>query len=106
MRAVCIERHLAHPMRLVFHLPLPSDHCEQARGRCPLGAQAGDAIDHFHPFLACFLEQDMTSKLKDLREPGPSAVAYERRTRREITLLDAPMPQVDRPRCVLPVADG
>src|SRR5215469_12702636 len=48
----------------------------------------------------------MTSKLKDLREPGPIAVADERRTRREITLLDAPMAQVDRPRCVLPVADG
>src|SRR5438874_8593060 len=48
----------------------------------------------------------MTSQLKDLREPGPIAVAYEGRTRRDITLLDAPMAKVDRPRWVLPIADG
>src|SRR5215475_256600 len=47
----------------------------------------------------------MTSQLKDLREPGPIAVAYEGLTRREIALLDTPMAQVDRPRCVLPIAD-
>jgi hypothetical protein len=48
----------------------------------------------------------MTSQLKDLREPGPIAVAYEGRTRRELTRLAAPMAKVDRPRCVLPIADG
>src|SRR5262249_10345621 len=92
-------------MRLVFNLPLPSYQGEQALGRGPLGAQARDSIDHFHPCLACFLEHDMTSQLKDLREPGPIAVAYEGLTRREIALLDTPMAQVDRPRCVLPIAD-
>src|SRR4030095_8467943 len=93
-------------MRLVCNLPLPSDQCEQALGSCPLGAQARDSIEHFHPFLACFLEHDMTSQRKDLREPGPIAVADEGLTRREIALLDAPMAQVDRPRCVLTLADG
>src|SRR5215472_18183690 len=93
-------------MRLVFNLPLPSDQGEQALGSGPLGAQARDSIDHFHPFLACFLEHNMPSQLKDLREPGPIAVADEGLTRREIALLDAPMAKVDRPRCVLPIADG
>src|SRR2546425_10947851 len=93
-------------MRLVFNLPLPSYQCEQALGRCPLGAQARDSIDHFHPFLARFLEHDMPAQLKDLREPGPSAVAYESLTRREIALLDAPMAKVDRPRRGLAVANG
>src|SRR4029453_14749366 len=93
-------------MRLVFNLPLPSDQGEQALGCGPLGTQARDAIDHFHPFLARFLAHDVTSKLKDLREPGPLAVAYEGLTRREIALLDAPMAQVDRPRRGLAVANG
>ena len=48
----------------------------------------------------------MTSQLKDLREPGPIAVAYEGRTRRDMTLLDAPVAKVDRPRWVLPIPDG
>jgi hypothetical protein len=52
------------------------------------------------------VEHARTSKLKDLREPGPIAGADEGRTRRAITLLDAPMAKVDRPRCVLPIADG
>jgi len=47
-----------------------------------------------------------TSKLKDLREPGPIAVAYEGLTRSDIALLDAPMAQVDRPRRGLAVANG
>jgi hypothetical protein len=33
----------------------------------------------------------MPSQLKDLREPGPIAVADEGLTRREIALLDASM---------------
>src|SRR5678815_1761124 len=93
-------------MRLVFNLPLPSDQCEQALGSCPLGAQARDSIDHFHPFLACFLEHDMTSQLKDLREPGPIAVAYEGLTRRDIALLDAPMADIDCACGLLTVARG
>jgi hypothetical protein len=47
----------------------------------------------------------MTSKFKDLREPGPIAVASEGRTRREIALLNAPMAQVDRLRHGLVVAN-
>src|SRR2546427_4692792 len=93
-------------MRLVLNLPLPSHQCEQALGCCPLGAQARDSIDHFHPFLARFLEHDVTSQLKDLRQPGPIAVAYEGLTRRDIALLDAPMAKVDSPRGGLAVADG
>src|SRR5262247_1399470 len=93
-------------MRLVLNLPLPSYQSEQALGCGPLGAQARHSIDHFQLFLARFLEQHVTSKLKDLRQPGPIAVAYEGRTRRETALLDAPMAQVDRPRCGLAVAKG
>jgi hypothetical protein len=93
-------------MRLVLNLPLPSYQCEQALGGGPLGAQARDSIDHFHPFLARFLEHDVTSKLKDLREPGPLAVAYEGLTRRDIALLDAPMAKVDSPCRGLAVANG
>ena len=48
----------------------------------------------------------MTSKFKDLREPGPIAVADEGLTGRDIALLDAPMAQVDRPRRGLAVANG
>src|SRR6516165_4183310 len=47
----------------------------------------------------------MTAQLKDLREPGPIAVADEGLTRRELALLDAPMAQVDRPRRRLMVTD-
>ena len=95
LRAVFIERHIAHPMRLVLNLPLPAYQGKQALRRGPLGAQAGDPIDHFHPFLARFGEHDVTSQLKDLREPGPITVADEGRTRRDIALLDAPMAEVD-----------
>jgi hypothetical protein len=52
------------------------------------------------------LKHDVTSKLEDLREPGPIAVAYEGRTRRAIALLDAPMAQVDRLRRGLAVPNG
>src|SRR4029453_231219 len=97
LRAVLIERHIADPMRLVLNLPLPSYQGEQALGGCPLGAQARDTIHYFHPFLARLLEHHVTAQLKDLRQPGPIAVAYEGLTRREIALLDAPMAQVDRP---------
>ena len=69
-------------------------------------AQARDAIDHFHPFLARFLEHDLTSQLKDLREPGPIAVADEGLTRREIALLYTPMAKIDCPRRALAVANG
>src|SRR5215831_5304203 len=48
----------------------------------------------------------MTSKLKDLRESGPMAVADESLTRREMALLDAPMTKVDRLRRGLAVANG
>jgi hypothetical protein len=48
----------------------------------------------------------MTSQRKDLREPGPIAVADEGRTRREMALLDAPMAKGNCPRWVLPIADG
>ncbi len=48
----------------------------------------------------------MTPQLKDLRQPGPIAVAYQGLTRRDIALLDAPMANVHRARGVLPVADG
>src|SRR5262245_10229787 len=93
-------------MRLVLNLPLPSYQGEQALGRGPLGAQAGDSIDHFYSFLACLWEHHMPSKLKDLREPGPIAVADEGITRREMTLFDAPMAKVDRLRRGLAVANG
>src|SRR4029453_3733897 len=93
-------------MRLVLNLPMPSDQGEQALGGCPLGAQARDTIHYFHPLLARLLEHDVTSQLKDLRQPGPIAVAYESLTRREIALLDAPMAKVDRPRRGLAGPDG
>jgi hypothetical protein len=51
------------------------------------------------------LERHVTAQLKDLRQPGPIAVAYEGLTRRDLALLDAPMAQVDRPRRRLTVTD-
>src|SRR5207302_10224360 len=84
-------------MRLVLNLPLPAYQGEQALGCCPFGAQARDTINYFHPFLARLLEDHVTAQFKDLRQPGPIAVAYEGLTRREIALLDAPMAQVDSP---------
>ena len=93
-------------MRFVLNLPLPSYQGEQALGCSPLGAQAGDAIDYLYPFLARFGEHDVASKFKNLREPGPIAVAYERRTRRDIALLEAPMAKVDRLRRSLAIPNG
>src|SRR4029450_1716067 len=84
-------------MRLILNLPRPSYQGAEALGGCLLRAQARDPIDHFHPFLACFGEHDVTPKLKNLGQPGPITVAYESLTRREIALLDAPMAQVDSP---------
>ena len=92
-------------MRLVLNLPLPSHQGEQALGCHPLGAQAGDPIDHFHPFLSCCLEEGVTPQLTHLRPPGPIAVAPQCLTRREIALLDAPMAAIHGPRCVLTVAE-
>jgi hypothetical protein len=88
-------------MGFVRNLPLPSYHCEQA-----LGAQARDAIDHCHPFRTRVWEHDVTSQLKDLREPGPIAVADEGRTHRALVLLDAPMAQVDCARRGVAVVNG
>ena len=93
-------------MRFVLNLPLPSYQGEQALGGGPLRAQARDSIDHFHPFLACFGEHDVASKLKDLRQPRPVAVAYQCLTRGDIALLDAPMPAVHRVGGCLLVARG
>jgi hypothetical protein len=93
-------------MRLVLKLPLPSHQGEQAPGCRPLGTQAGDPIDHFYPFLAGFLEEDVTPQLKYLRQPGPITVAPQGLTCREIALFDAPMADVHGPRSVLTVADG
>jgi hypothetical protein len=93
-------------MRLVLNLPLSSNQGEQAPGRRPLGAQARDPIDHFHPFLPCFLEEDVTPLLKHLRQPGPSAVAHQGLTRREMAVLDTPMAEVNGLHCVLMIAAG
>jgi hypothetical protein len=106
LRAVFITRDLADPRRLVCNRPLPADPGEQALGRGPRGAQAGDSIDHFSPFLACLREPHMPSQLKDLRQPGPIAVADEGRTRRALALLAAPMAQGDRLRRGWAVANG
>jgi hypothetical protein len=56
--------------------------------------------------LARFGEHDVASKLKDLGEPRPIAVAYESRTRRDMARLDASMAKVDRLRCGLAVPHG
>src|SRR5262245_38302437 len=92
-------------MRLVLNLPLPAYQGEQALGGCPLGAQARAPINYFHPFLARLLEYHVTAQFKDLRQPGPSAVAYKGLTRGDIALLDAPMAPVDSPRCSVTVTD-
>src|SRR5262249_15191126 len=101
LRAIFIACDITDPMRLVLNLPLSSYQGEQAPGRRPLGAQAGDPIGHFHPFLPCFLEEDVTPSLKHVRQPRPSAVAHEGLTRREMALLDAPMADVNGLRWVL-----
>jgi hypothetical protein len=93
-------------MRLVLNLPLPAYQGEQAPGRRPLGAQAGDPIDHFYSFRSSFLEEDVTSQRKHLRQPRPIAGAHQGRTRRKITLLDAPMAEGNGLRGLLPIAEG
>ena len=102
--AVFIERHIAHPMRLVLNLPLPAYKLQQTCGGCPLGAETGDSIDHFHPFFPRFLVNAVTPQLKDLCETRPIAIAHQSLTCREIALLDAPMADVHRTRGLLTVA--
>jgi hypothetical protein len=93
-------------MRLVLNLPLPSYQGEQALRCGPLRAQTRDAIDSFDLFLACVLDHDMMPQLKDLRQTGPIAVAHEGCTRRDMALLNAPMPNGHGARGVLPGAEG
>src|SRR4030095_91772 len=81
LRAVFIERHIADPMRLVLNVPMASHQLQQTLGCRPLGGQTGDPIDHFCPFLARFLGDDMTPQLKHLRSPWPIAVAPQGLTR-------------------------
>ena len=92
-------------MRFVLNLPLPSHQGEQALGCRPCGAQARDALDHFHPLLARCLQHHVTSQLKDLRQPRPITVAHQGLTRRDIARFDAPMANIHSTRGVLPVAD-
>src|SRR5215510_696799 len=93
-------------MRLVFNLPLPSHQLQQTpRGR-PLGTQTGDPINHFCPFLARFLGDDVTPQLKDLRQTWPITVAYQGRTGREIALLNASMADIHHACGLLTVAAG
>src|SRR6266699_6256048 len=101
--AVFIKRHIAHPMRLVLNLPLPAYELQQTHGGRPLGAETGDAIDHFHPLLPCFLVNDVTPQLKNLGKTRPIAIAHQGLTRREMALLDAPMADVHRTRGLLMV---
>src|SRR4029453_12728057 len=68
------------------------------------GGQTGDPIDHFCPFLARFLGDDMTPQLKHLRSPWPIAVAPQGLTRGDIALLDAPMADVHRACGLLTIA--
>src|SRR5712691_12413229 len=59
LRAVCIAGHIAYPVRRVLNRPRTS-HQLQHSTRCrPLGAQTGDARDHFDPFCARFFGEDM-----------------------------------------------
>src|SRR5262249_19031291 len=74
LRMVFIEGHIADPMPLVLNLPMAADECEQPLGCAPLGAQTGDPIDHFHPFLGCFWCHDVPSQFEHLRQTGPVAV--------------------------------
>src|SRR5215510_12613850 len=94
LRAVCSKRDRADPMRRMLTLPRSSDQGEQALGRGSRGAPARAPIDHCHPCLARFLEPNLTSKRKDLRESRPGAGADEGRTRGAMALRDAPMAQV------------
>ena len=74
--AVFIERHIADPMRLVLYVPMTSHQLQQTTGCRPLGTQTGDSIDHFRPFLARFLGDDVPAQLKDPHQTGPIAVAH------------------------------
>ena len=93
-------------MRRVFNLPLPAHQLQQPPRCRPFGTQTGDPIDHFYPFLARFLGDDMTPQRKDLREAGPITVAHKGGTGREIALLDAPMADIDCACSLLTVARG
>ena len=64
------------------------------------GVPTCDSIDHFYAFLSCFLNDDVTPQLKNLRETGPSTVAHQRLTGGDFALLDAPMANVGRYRAV------
>src|SRR5215217_6323802 len=70
LRTIFLEGHIAHPMQLVLTLPMTAYECEQPLGCAPLGVQTGDSIDHFHPFLARFLGDDVPPQFEDLRQPG------------------------------------
>jgi hypothetical protein len=70
----------------------------------PLGAETRAPIDHFYPFLARFLDDNVTPQLKDLRQPGPITVDHQGLTGREMALLDAAMADIHRARGLLTVA--
>ena len=70
-------------MRRVLNLPVPSHQLQETRWGCPFGAQTGDSIDHFSPFLPRLLDEDMTPHLKDLGQTRPVTVAYQSFTRGE-----------------------
>jgi hypothetical protein len=55
---------------------MTSHKLQQTLGGRSLGMETGDSIDHFSPFLLRFLDDDVTSSLKDLGQTGPITVAH------------------------------
>src|SRR5262245_17985849 len=91
-------------MQLVLNLPMAAYECEQPLGGAPLGAQTGDPIDHFYPFLSRVLRDDVPPQFEYLCQTRPVAVAHQGLTRGDMALLDAPMPDVQRACGLLSVA--
>ena len=89
--AVCIDGHIADPMRRRLHMPRPAPQRQQRSGGHPRRPQTGDPVDHFHPFLPRFLGDAVPSSRTDRGQTRPSAVASHGLTGRERALLAAPM---------------
>jgi len=96
LRAVLIERHIAHPMQLVLDGPVAAVEFEEPCGRGLLRGQTGDAAHDLVAQRAAGAGRDEPLDLKDLPAVREIDVAVDRGTRADPSLLEAPVALIER----------
>lgn len=94
LRAILIERHIPHPMRPIFHVPVLTDQPQQ-RGRIgPLRPQTRHPVDDLLRHLARPALDPPSLDAQHLLRPRPIQVRLQGAAGAQSAHLDAPVPNL------------